>query len=585
MKNLSQIKITANTQRGQVVLVTVLFFLFISLSIVLGFGSAMVKNFKNTEDFVRSKQSYFTAESGLEDAVYRLTTGKTTAASMNLSLNGASTVTTITPSGAGNEIVSLGDYGSLNRKVRTVLNPTSTGASYGYGIQVGSGGFTLGNSGSGVTGNVYVNGDIFGGVQSGQSFVTGTAVAVNKVPVDIEQENLLPVTPPSSIDFHRSSGAVDFAQSFTPSTTTAIKNVFFYIKRTGSPTINNIYIMSNDGSNRPGSILATGSFDSVLTTSYKWNNVTFTSNPTLTKDVIYWIVIDVNGSSSGSNYCTVAANTSVYTRGDSRTMTYNTAWNATTTKDAYFQVSMGGTGSTIDKMVIGGDAVAYTVTNSTVTGTIYCRIGSGNNKACTATSTDPIVRDFTITQAQIDEWKAVAAAGVPTAGYNIPQNSSVSLGPTKIEGDLTSGNNVVMTVTGTLWITGNYAPGGGTGQKVKLDSTYGANSGVIIVDGEVDLSNNIPFEGSGDPDSFILLITTSSSANAVTVGNNAGAVLLEAPNGTIHFNNNAGAKESTANRIELANGATVTYDTGLVDAHFSNGPSSSGGISGWREVQ
>ena len=576
-------QIKRNNQEGQVVLITVLLFLFISLSVVLGFGAASVKSFKNTEDFTRSKQSYFTAESGLEDIAYRLSSGKTTAASQELVLNGATTTTTITPSGSGNEIISTGDYSSLNRKVRMLINPSATGASYSYGIQVGSGGLRMEAKEATVNGNVYVNGDISGNSSGGNSTVTGTAVAANKNTIDISQQNFLPVSPASSIDFDRVAGAQDFAQSFIPATTTIIKNVSFYIKKTSTPgAINNVYIMSNSGIN-PGAILATGSFDDAITTSYAWNNVTFSSNPTLTDGTIYWIVIDVGGSVSGTKYYTVAANTGVYTRGSSRTMTYNTAWNATTTADAYFRAPMGGIGSTLDHVDVGGDAIAYNITNSSVTGTLYCQKGSGNNKGCSATSTEPSPRDFTITQEMIDGWKADAEAGGTVSGYNIGSNTT--LGPKKIDGSLTTSAGVMVTLTGTVWITGGYTPGGGMGQGVTLDVGYGDNSGVIIVDGNVDLSNNITFSGApGHPKSFVLVLSTNTSGSAITVGNNAGAVLLDAPYGTIQFNNNAATKESTAKELVLKK-ATVTYDTGLVDAHFSSGPSSGGGISGWKEVQ
>ncbi|MCK9352029.1 MAG: hypothetical protein WCT49_03660 [Candidatus Paceibacterota bacterium] len=584
-------KPTVNNQRGQVMLITVLMFLFISLSIVLGFGSAAMKNFKNTEDFFKSKQSYLTAESGLEDAVYRFTTGKPTFASMSLSLNGADAVTDITDLGLEKEIISTGSHNSLDRKVKTRFVPDSSGTSYSYGIQVGTGGFTLGNSGSGVNGNVYSNGDILGGA----SFITGTAVAADKVPMNIEQQNILPVSPiGNTIVFDDAAATQDFAQSFTPSTTTAINEVSFYIKRTSSAPTGTltVRIMNDNGSGAPGATtLATGSFDSSFTTSYRWNSVTFSSHPTLTKDTVYWIVLDVSTTGSGTRNFILAANANGYARGIGRRGVHGGTWAASAGTDSYFQVCMGGAGSTIDNMVIGGDAIAHTITNSTVTGTLYCHVGTGNNKACTATTTQPVAKGFSLTQAKIDEWKAAAEAGGTIAGFNMEEDTSIGL--KKIDGDLTTANGIKMTLTGVLWITGDYAPGGGLGQEVTLTPSYGENSGVIIVDGKIDLSNNILFSGSGNPNSFILLLTTSDCPDsaycagqpAITVGNNAGAVLLEAQDGTLHFNNNAGANEATAKKIELSNGATVTYEFGLADTHFTTGPGSGVGILNWREIQ
>jgi len=598
MKKLSHTTIIfpTNRQSGQVVLITVLFFLFISLSIVLGFGSAAVKNFKNTHDAFLSKQSYFTAESGVEDIAYRLSTGKITSASQELALNGATTTTTVTPSGSGNEIIAIGNYTTLNRKVRTLLNPTDIGASYGYGIQVGTGGLTLSNTDSGINGNVYVNGNITGMGWNG-SYASGTAIAADQSPVDSSQKNDTPTSPSSTIVFDNAASSQDFAQSFTAATTSVLNEVAFYIKRTntaptGTVTIN---IMNDSGSVTPGStVLATGSFDSAITTSYAWNNVTLSSHPTLTINQTYWIVIDVSTTGSGTKNFILGANSNGYSGGVGKRGAYGGSWLASAGTDAYFRVCMGGVTSTIDGVHIGsngvGDAIAHTVKNSKIEGTLYCHTGSGNIDengnaiTCTYPSPDPVTKDFTITQAMIDQWKAEAEAGGVVSGYNI--DADTSLGPKKIDGNLTTSSKIKMTLTGTVWITGDYIPGGGTGQEVNLDIGYGDNSGVIIVDGKVDLANNISFNGAaGHPKSFILVITTSSLGDAIVVGNNAGAVLLDAPNGTIHFDNNAGAKEATAKKIELSNGSNVTYDTGLIDAHFSNGPGSGGGISGWREVQ
>ena len=577
MKNLlrKKIRIPTDRQSGQVMLITVLMFLFISLSIVLGFGSAAVKNFKNTQDFIKSKQVYFTTESGIEDVVYRLLNGKPTTASMNLSLNGVNTVTTVTDVGGEKEIISTGDLSDLQRKVKIRYSPEATGVSYTYGVQVGNNGMEFANN-SEVIGNVYVNGDITGG----NGDVSGTAIAVNKVPMNIEQQNILPVSPPRTITFGGAASYQDFTQSFTPSTTTVINEVAFYIKKTntaptGAVTVN----IMNDNSGVPGStVIATGAFDSAFTTSYVWKNVTLSTHPTLTKDVTYWIVINIAGSTYNSGrYYTLGANTNGYTRGVGRRGSYGGTWLASAGTDSYFRVCMGGVGSTITNIAIGGNAVAHTITGGSVAGSKYCHIGTG----CLATTTDPVAKDFAITPAMITGWETAALAGGEISG--LTTTGDTTLGLKKINGNLIVSGGDILTVSGTLWITGNFTAGNGA--QIKLDSGYAGASGVIVVDGIVAISQSVSFSGSGTEGSYILLLTNSSSASAVTIEQNAGAVLIEAPNGTITFKQNAGAKEASANKIVLEENASVTYEIGVADTLFTTGPGGGGGISTWREIQ
>lgn len=154
-------------------LISVVFFLFISLAIISGLVSPAVREFRNANVNLKSKQSYFLAESGTEDVTYRLIKGITVSESEILTLNNnsATTVTT-SPSGNSKQITSLGDVSNYQRKTSVALS-TGAGVGFNYGIQAGDGGFTL-NGGSKITGNVYSNANIlaYSGVQ-----ITGTAVA------------------------------------------------------------------------------------------------------------------------------------------------------------------------------------------------------------------------------------------------------------------------------------------------------------------------------------------------------------------------------------------------------------------------
>ena len=51
----------------------------------------------------------------------------------------------------------------------------------------------------------------------------------------------------------------------------------------------------------------------------------------------------------------------------------------------------------------------------------------------------------------------------------------------------------------------------------------------------------------------------------------------------VNLHNGASVTAVTAYKLRLDNGATVTYESGLIDVQFSAGPSGGYSIDGWRE--
>lgn len=243
----------------------------------------------------------------------------------------------------------------------------------------------------------------------------------------------------------------------------------------------------------------------------------------------------------------------------------------------------------IDDVVVGtgttGDAWAYTVTDSTVRGNLYCQSGSGNNKSCDTSRGVPATTSMPVSQSMIDAWKADAELGGVITG-NTTFSSAGNYGPKKIVGNLTINAN--MTITGTIYVTGNITVGNNV--IVRLSPSYGSSGGVLVTDGRVILSNNVTFAGSGQTTSYLMLLTTSqcpvgcSGLNAIDLNNNVGAVIINAQNGTVHLSNNVNLSEIVANTVELDNNATVTYITGLANTNFSSGPGGGFDISSWKEV-
>jgi hypothetical protein len=586
-------------QKGSVLIIVMMLFVVISLSISLGLIAPVLRATRIAANNLHSKRSYFIAESGVEDVLYRLRNSMDVSSSEVLVLGSVETTTAVTDiNGTQKEINAIGDSLNRARKISMIVEQ-GDGVAFNYGLQVGRGGMSLEGS-SGVNGSVYANGDIYG---SSSSFITGSAIAANTESLIADQTNGVAGTPPSTIVFGNAASTQDLAQSFTVTEEIPLNKVQFYIKKTGNPSNATVYIMTNSGSSPSTTYLATGTLSaSTVTTSYGWVNSVFSTNPVLQAGVIYWVVVDA--STSSSNYYTIGANTNGYANGTAKTGQRGGTWNATSpsTLDAYFNIYLGGLTSTIygdsqyNQLHVGtsgsGIAHAHTVNATNATGIIYCETGTANNKTCNTSLGDPSPQDWPISDSNIDAWKEDALEGGTTTGDVVVNGTqAVSLGPKKIVGDLDVSGSGVLTVTGTLWVTGNITVSGFG--KIKLSSAYGSSSGIIIADGKMNIAGSSPITGSGTVGSYILAISLSdcptssscSGANAIDISGAAGAVVLIAQNGTINFTGSASAKQATGYRITLTGATTVTYESGLANINFSSGPSGSWTIASWKETQ
>lgn len=170
-----EIERKVNNQSGAAMLISVIFFLFISLAIISGLVSPTVREFRNASVNLNSKKSYFLAESGTEDAFYRIKNGITISespGSESLTLDSNSATTTITSiNNSTKQITSLGDVKSLQRKTSVTLF-SGVGASFNYGVQGGQGGLEMSNT-SKIIGNIYSGGNITG---ENSARITGTAI-------------------------------------------------------------------------------------------------------------------------------------------------------------------------------------------------------------------------------------------------------------------------------------------------------------------------------------------------------------------------------------------------------------------------
>lgn len=400
---------------GQAMMVATIFFLVVSMTIIFGLVGPIVKQQKIAASLIASRQSYYLAEAGIEDAVYRLISGRQLEPTETITLDGETAEVATKDGSEGKQVLSSAEVRNTFRKVRTNL-VLGIGATFNYGVQVGTGGFTLSNN-AGVNGNIYSNSSVTG---ANGAFVTGSVVAVN--------------------------------------------------------SISRIRI---------------------------------------------------------------------------------------------------GTGTE-------GNAVSPQVTNSTVQGALYCSTGSGNNKPCNTTFSLPTPQDYPLTEENILSWKTDAEAGgvLPS---QIISGEEDTLGPVKINGDLTLEINSKLIMTGAIWVTGNLIVENGA--ELSLDPGFNSSDGVIVVDGISTLSNGSIMAGSGEEGSYLMLLSTSVAPNAVSISNNAGAVILYVPDGGVHLNNNTAVSQLTAKNISLNNGAIIDYTQGVINAAFTSGPGGTYTITSWREVE
>lgn len=585
--------------QGSALIITLVLFVAISLSIALGLVVPVLHASRIAEDSLQSKKSYFTAESGVEDVIYRLRSGKQVSSSETISIGNSEATTTVTTlGGTQKQIESIGDAANRNRTVSVVLSQ-GVGATFSYGIQVGLGGVSMSGS-SGIDGSIFSNGDVFG---TASTFVSGSVYAANGSALTADQQNGETGTPPASIIFGNATATQDYAQSFTVSTDTALSKVQLYIKKIGLPANATVRITANSAGSPSATTIASGTLSaSLVTTAYGWVAVPFSSNPSLTPGTTYWFVVDT--ATSSSNYYTVGANANGYAEGTAKAGRYGSSWNATTPAnlDSYFMLYVGGQTSRIygesanNQLNIGtggsGNASAQTVDYVNAPGSIYCQNGTGNNKSCITTQPVPSAAAWPVSEGNIEAWKEQAlAGGTQTGNFDAGSGSQItSLGPKKIVGNLTVGGSATLHVTGTLWVTGNLIINGSG--KMDLSSAYGTASGAIIVDGTVTIAGSSPVSGSGTAGSYIMIVSLSdcpisaacSGTNAIDINGSAGAVVLVAQNGTIAFGGSAKAKQATGYRVTLSGSTIVTYETGLADMDFSSGPSGTWVVESWGEI-
>ena len=584
-----------SSQKGAAMIIVVLFFILLSTTLLIGISSPISNQIKNTNEFLTSKSSYNIADSQTENALYRFNKGKNDAPTA-ITVLGATATAALTTVGEEKNLVVEGAKSLFGRYIKSKFI-TDSGVSFNYGLQVGTGGLQMSGS-SYVVGNVYSNGDIAGNGGSGwyTTYITGSATAATASNPDISVMVSSSTATSSAYPFGQTNTNQDIAQSFVAATTTAVSEIQFYIKKTGSPA-NVTYKLVNNNSGVPGStVITSGTLNaSTVTTSFAYVPTTLTSAVSLVSGTTYWVVIDIS-SNDASNYYSALSYNAISSTSATKQGRFGTSMVdlSPATTDFDMKILVGGDKGVISGMGVGtsgtGDAWANVVTNTTVSGGLYCQSGTGNSKTCDTSRADPVVAPNPVSQANIDDWKTQATTGGSTTTVSISGVAVRTLGPLKINGNLTISNSGKLYITGPIYVTGNITVSGSG--KIYVDSSMGANSGIIVSDGVIDITGSGGIYGSGTVGSYVVLNSTKScttvanctSNPSVTISGAAGSVVVNTPDGGVSFSGSAGVKAVVSKVITMSGATSVTYESGLADINFTSGPSGSWTRKSWKEV-
>ncbi len=590
-----------------ILILTVGFAIAISISI-LTYGEQKI-----SKNITKSGQAYYAAEAGIEDAIYRIKNSKNTPPNYTVAVgNGSVNVLTDSPSQNNWIITANGNKGGAFRKLETRLAITPISPEFFYGAQAGILGFEMESNSriegaGGVAGNVYSNGPING--DSGATITGNVFVATG-----ISEDQTHTVYNSDQV-FGETNPIIDIAQSFIPSVSDVLVKVSVYIKKVGSPGNRTVRILTNSSGSPSKTSLASATLQKNLVgTSYGWVDVVFSTPPNLIQGTTYWLMIDA--SVDDDDYWLWGKDQNQgYGNGQAK---YTQDWNAANpiwtdiVGDLNFKTFMGGQITFLNDVIVTGDAHANTITNSQICGDAYYQtidagslsfLNNPSKPTCPEPltpgtaypgSSDPPLENMPISDSNINQWKKEATDGGVHEG-DLMVNSNMSYGPKKINGNLImASNNKVLTVTGTIYVTGYIEISNGS--SIQCSPSYDLYSCVVVTDKWVHISNNGFFQGSGQPGSFIMILSTSPCDGATAgdctnhdaamdLHNNATGAIFYANDGLIYLHNGVQVSELTAKKIHLDPGATVRYEQGLMNAGFPSGPGGGWEITSWKEIE
>lgn len=617
--------------RGQALILATIF-----VGIVLALSVAIVNRSlnlsKESRDVNKRIAARTLAEAGIEKAIFCLNQtvgdrcggnfGETYVGENNIALGGGTFTTSITTIDTLTKSITSTGYipNAANPQEQVTLKTSVTintdVINFNYGIQAGLGGIQMQNSAT-IIGNVYTNGSIIGG---NSAEITGDAIVAGGTALVNDQED---TAQRSAFLFGKTSPQLDIAQSFKISTDSSLNKISLYIKKTGAPPDATLRILADMNGVPSKIVLGSGTLNaSQVTSNYSWVDVTLSLPPSLLANTTYWFSIDTSAKSS--KYWTLGLDDQ-NGYGNGKAM-FSANWNASSPTwtdaggDFNFKIWSGGFTTKIQDVAVGNDAKANTLSNVHLDRDAYAQliddswIGRDGRAAIINDSTiirdayanstpgttvgghtysgngepDPAPQNMPISSGQMQEWKDAAAAGGTSDSISLSQSDTLSLGPRKINGNVSLSSSASIKITGPVWITGNLTLQNQS--TVYIDPVFGANGTMLVVSGKINIGNQAQLSGTGVSGSYLLVISeypgTANGDEAIIMANGTATAILFAPNGAISLSNSVGLKEATALLLKIGQSATVTYESGLANASFSTGPDGSWVLKKgtWQEV-
>src|SRR3989344_7068955 len=178
-----------DNQKGFILLITTFFMLMIMITVSLSMSALMFNRQMIITNSVKSTQSYYAAESGIEDSLLKLKNNPQIPATSYAFTVGNTTANVTIPAIAGGsrQLLAKGDNGGIIKNIGALYTIDSQGIAFHYGAQAGEGGVQMSNL-SVVKGNVFSSGSITGSgtieneaIVAGQNSINGVDVNGNAI--------------------------------------------------------------------------------------------------------------------------------------------------------------------------------------------------------------------------------------------------------------------------------------------------------------------------------------------------------------------------------------------------------------------
>ncbi|MBI2443930.1 MAG: hypothetical protein HYV42_01650 [Candidatus Magasanikbacteria bacterium] len=567
------------TQSGYL-LIFALVFTTILMTAAAGLVGYAQINLKAEAQTIARAQALPLAEAGIERAIKRLNEDANYAGETDTPLGpgfftvGVTSVDSYTKRLVATGRVIYGGGSVAAETIKAVVKVDSINASFTYGVQSGRGGFTMGNN-SLINGSLIANGNI-----SGAGRVTGDVTVTAGAAAEPDQGWNL-----SNADFNfgHTDDRTAVAQRFVPTLTNALTRVSVQLKKIGSPSNLILQIVTDNSGSPSKTVLVSGAVSAALVSpAYTWVDAALNGTLNLAAGQTYWLML-VSAVNANHYYSWAMDQNFPSGKYSAKWNAGNPVWNPSGGQ-FNFQTYLGGAVNTLSGITVGGTARAAVMSDCTVGGDAYfdqsntCTVQGQQFGATPAPPPAP----FPVSDAQIAAWEAAAAAGGIVAGDYVLDGQTATLGPQKIDGNLTVSNNSTLNLTGPVWVAGDLIFDNNV--QIRLHPSLGNAGTAIIADypasstlkGKMTIGNNSGIAGNGQPGSLPLLISMyAGPGNAIDLSNNATNTIFFAPRGTITISNNTEVKEMTARQINMSNNSVVNYESGLQSVYFTTGPGGS----------